>query len=112
MENWELEFYWNKAKHQVKSMMNLNALPDMNGVLFLIGVQELGRWEGEFSKEQKQDLMHIAICVLFEDFYEFTHKDEEGWPHYKVAIADLPNMILKEQENALNERIIDYFVKK
>jgi len=35
---------------------------DLNGVLFLIGVQELGRGHAHFSKEEKQDLLHIAIC--------------------------------------------------
>ena len=37
---------------------------DLNGVLFLIGVQELGKGALRFDKEQKQDLMHIAICKV------------------------------------------------
>ena len=38
--------------------------PDMNAILFLIGIQELGKGSQRFSKEQKQDLMHIAICKI------------------------------------------------
>ena len=45
---------------------NLGKKPtDLNGVLFLIGVQELGQGKKVFTKEQKQDLMHIAICKVY-----------------------------------------------
>jgi len=56
----------------------------------LIGVQELGRWRKDFSKEEKQDLMHIGTCeVLAADgHYTFTHRDADGWPHYR---SELPN---------------------
>jgi hypothetical protein len=39
--------------------------PDLNALLLLIGVQELGQGVAAFTKEQKQDLMHIATCKLF-----------------------------------------------
>ena len=112
MEDWELDFYWNKVRTQVKDMMRLNALPDMNGILFLIGVQELGRWEGEFTKEQKQDLMHIAVCSLLENdgYYEFIGRDADGWPHYELrkAIVDFGE---ESQENLLKRKVIAYFEK-
>ena len=49
----------------------------MDAMLFLIGVQELGRWKEGFTKEEKQDLMHIAVCRLFTDdgHYEFVGRD-------------------------------------
>lgn len=112
MQDWELDFYWNKVRTQVKDMMRLNALPDMNGILFLIGVQELGRWEGEFTKEQKQDLMHVAVCSLLESdgYYEFIGRDADGWPHYELrkAIVDLGE---ESQENLLKRKVIAYFEK-
>ncbi len=37
---------------------------DLNAVLFIIGTQELGQGNRSFSKEEKQDLMHIAICKV------------------------------------------------
>jgi hypothetical protein len=112
MEDWELEFYWNKVRDQVKAMMNLNGLPDMNGVLFLIGVQELGRWDGEFSKEQKQDLMHIAVCSLLENDgnYEFIGRDGDGWPHYELR-KGVTNLGEESQEDLLKRKIITYFEK-
>lgn len=82
----------------------------LNGILFLIGIQELGQGIREFTKEQKQDLMHIATCKLFSlsGFYEFTHRDEEGWPHYR-AVKTIPAANLKEQERMLKWHILEYF---
>lgn len=112
MQDWELDFYWNKVLHQVKDMMGLPELPNMNGVLFLIGVQELGRWEGNFSKEQKQDLMHIAVCSLLEQdgYYEFVGRDGDGWPHYKL-LKPVVEHGEANQENLLKRKAISYFEK-
>ncbi|RZL10117.1 MAG: hypothetical protein EOO62_13405 [Hymenobacter sp.] len=61
--------------------------PDLNALLLLIGVQELGQGVAEFTKEQKQDLMHIATCKLFSisGHYALERVDEEGWPHYQLV---------------------------
>jgi len=85
--------------------------PDINAILFLIGINELGFTKDEWEKEEKQDLMHIAICTLFKENYQFEREDNDGWPHF-IAIKLLPNMLLKEQENTLKEKIIDYFIEK
>lgn len=85
--------------------------PDINAILFLIGVNELGFTKEIWEKEEKQNLMHVAICVLFEEYYQFEKLDEDKWPHYKI-IKPLKNMLLKEQENTLKEKIIHYFVEK
>ena len=34
--------------------------PDLKVMLFLIGVQELGKGPKKYSKRQKEELMHIA----------------------------------------------------
>lgn len=82
----------------------------LNGILFLIGVQELGQGITEFTKEQKQDLMHIATCKLFSlsGYYEFTGLDQEGWPHYKL-LKPIPSANLKEQDRMLKWHILEYF---
>jgi hypothetical protein len=84
--------------------------PDLNAILFLIGIQELGQGITEFTKEQKQDLMHIATCKVFSlsGFYEFTHTDADGWPHYR-SIMPLPAGHLKAQERMLKWHIVEYF---
>jgi hypothetical protein len=83
---------------------------DLNGVLFLIGVQELGQGYRNFSKEEKQDLMHIAICkaLSFSGYYELEGIDKEGWPHWR-AVKKLPRFDLLEQEQLLKMSVLDYF---
>lgn len=84
--------------------------PDLNALLLLIGVQELGQGVAAFTKEQKQDLMHIATCKLFSlsGHYELSHVDEEGWPHYKL-VNPVPFANLKEQERMLKWHMLEYF---
>lgn len=83
--------------------------PDMNGILFLIGIQELGQGIKTFTKEEKQDLMHIAICRLLSKggYYSLIGQDENGWPHWKL-IKPLPSFDLLEQEMLLKMQVIDY----
>jgi hypothetical protein len=86
---------------------------DLNAVLFLIGAQELGQGIREFTKEEKQDLMHIAICKIlsYSGFYELEGLDEEGWPHWKL-IKKLPRFDTTEQEKLLKTYVIEYFEKE
>jgi len=82
MEEWQLDFKWLEVRHYVKDSLSRTELPDLNGILFMIGIQELGRWQEKFTKEEKQDLMHIAVCRLLsiDGFYEFAGRDADGWP--------------------------------
>jgi hypothetical protein len=86
---------------------------DLNNVLFLIGVQELGKGMLDFSTEEKQDLMHIAICKVlsYAGFYELEGHDEEGWPHWQNA-EKVPKLSLSEQEHMLKMYVIEYFEKE
>lgn len=87
-------------------------IPDMEGILFLIGVNEFGRQppRGKFTKEQKQDLMHIAVCTLLTqlDYYKFIGRDEDGWPHFET-VQPVPQMMMLEQESILKACIVHYF---
>lgn len=84
--------------------------PDMEAILFLIGMQETGFIKEKITKEQKQDLMHVAVCTLFSQsgFYELEGKDQDGWPHFK-QLKSLPEMNMTEQENFLKDHILLYF---
>lgn len=110
MENWELDFEWLRVQHQVQDAMRRDTLPDLNTVLFLIGIQELGRWKKGFSKEEKQDLMHIAVCRLlaYDDCYEFVGRDADGWPHWRQT-RDLTPLPVAEQERLLKAKAVQYF---
>lgn len=83
---------------------------DLNGVLFMVGVQELGRGNRPFSKEEKQDLMHIGICRVLSPagYYELEGTDKDGWPHWKL-VKKLPHFDLLEQEKLLKMHVIEYF---
>jgi hypothetical protein len=73
-------------------------------------MQETGFMQENISKEQKQDLMHVAVCkVLSQSGYYFLEgNDEEGWPHYK-QVKELPVMIAHEQENFIKDHVLLYF---
>lgn len=83
---------------------------DLKGVLFLIGVQELGKGNISFSKEEKQDLIHIAVCKVlsYGGFYELEGYDEEGWPHW-VNIKHLPAVNIFSQETLLKHYVLHFF---
>jgi hypothetical protein len=87
--------------------------PDMESILFLIGVQELGDIKEKFTKEQKQDLMHIAVCSLLSasGYYELEGTDADGWPHYRQLKA-LPVMDVIAQENFMKDHVLLYFDEK
>jgi len=86
---------------------------DLDAIIYLVGVQELGQLHRKFKKDEKINLMHIAICRLLEPFgyYEFEYFDEGGWPHYKI-IEQLPPLKAGEQSVLMKEAIVQYFVEK
>ena len=104
----DLQVRWLKLRLKLKDKFGIK--PDMNGVLILIGVQELGQGPQAFSKEQKQDLMHIAVCTVLtpSGYYRPDGLDEEGWPHF-TQLKPLPGFDLIEQENFLKDHILLYF---
>lgn len=85
---------------------------DLQAVLFLIGVQELGKGPKKFSKRQKLEVLHIAVCSLLVEYgyYEFEGYDQEGWPHYQRT-EKLPSLNVKEQELLMKEAVVNYFEK-
>ena len=105
----DIDRKWQLVLQQVDQALGKKP-KDLNGVLFLIGVQELGKGYKNFSKEEKQDLIHIAICKVLSlsGFYVLEGLDEEGWPHWKLN-KKLPSFDLLEQEKLLKMHVIEYF---
>lgn len=105
----EVNTKWSKLQKAVSLQFDTD-FPDIKIMLFLIGVQELGKGPQDFSKRQKEELMHIATCRLFSSmgFYELKGLDEEGWPHWEL-VKPIPNYTLLEQELIIKSLIIDYF---
>lgn len=109
METWELEFEWLRVRSIMQEKMGLTEKPDLNAVLLLIGVNELGVLKDDWSKEEKQDLMHIAVCKLLSDdgHYEYIGLDGDGWPHYQPLVP-VEIKGVKAQEELLTEKAIQY----
>jgi hypothetical protein len=86
---------------------------DLKSVLFLIGVQELGKGVRQFTKEEKRDLIHIAICKVLSlsGYYQLEGLDESGWPHWKL-MKKLPHFDILEQEKLLKMHVLEYFAKE
>jgi hypothetical protein len=105
----ELQRRWQALLAELEKIVTKKP-KDLNGVLFLIGMQELGRGPGRFTKEEKQDLMHIAICKVLSlaGYYTLEGQDEQGWPHWKL-VKKLPHFDLLEQEKLLKMHVIEYF---
>ncbi len=106
-----LENEWTFLLNKLKDKFGKK--PDLQGVLFLIGIQELGKGSQTFSKEEKQDLMHIAICKLmsYGGYYELEGVDAEGWPHWK-SVKKLPFFDIMSQEELLQMYAVEYFEKE
>ncbi len=104
----DLQIRWLKLRIKLKEQFGIK--PDMDGILFLIGIQELGAGKQDFTKEEKQDLMHIAVCTVLSQsgYYALEGNDADGWPHFKQLKA-LPGFIMIEQENFLKDHILLYF---
>ncbi|MFV0573007.1 MAG: hypothetical protein ACK5M1_11330 [Xanthomarina gelatinilytica] len=85
---------------------------DLDAIIYLIGVQELGQFDKKFKKDHKLDLMHVAICRLLEPYgyYEFDYFDEDGWPHYIIK-EQLPPLKAGEQSVLMKEAIVSYFME-
>ena len=109
-EDWQLDFEWLRVRTFLKDALNRKNLPDFQEVLFLIGLQELGRLKDGFTKEEKQDLIHIATCELLsiDGYYEFKGRDQDGWPHYD-RVKKIPFEGVGPQENYLKQKITEYF---
>ena len=111
-EEINLKENWQTLQSFLKN--NLGKKPtDLNGVLFIIGVQELGQGKKFFTKEQKQDLMHIAICKVlsYGGYYQLDGMDSEGWPHWKLT-QPLPHFDMIAQEKLLKHFVLEYFRKE
>jgi hypothetical protein len=106
--NDDLQVRWWKL--EAKMIERFGKKPDMEAVLFLIGIQESGHVRSKFTKEQKQDLMHVAVCTLLSQsgYYEIERYDDDGWPHFR-QLKSLPVMNMIDQENFLKDHALLYF---
>ena len=101
---------WDYLVKKLTQQFSEGDVLNLDGIIYLIGVQELGQGKRQFKKDEKVNLMHIAICKLLEPYgyYEFDYFDKDGWPHYRI-LTDLPNLKPGEQTVLMKEALINYF---
>ncbi|CAA0151754.1 conserved hypothetical protein [Tenacibaculum maritimum] len=109
-KNTELREKWTLIVNQLSEQFADGDELNVDGIIYLVGVQELGQGHRKFKKDEKVNLMHIAICKLLEPYgyYEFDFFDNDGWPHYKI-LNELPSLKPGEQSVLIKEAIINYF---
>ncbi|EAQ48192.1 hypothetical protein MED217_00300 [Leeuwenhoekiella blandensis MED217] len=109
----QLKERWEQVVNKLSARFADGEPLDLDAIIYLIGVQELGKPGKRFKKDDKINLMHIAICRLLEPFgyYRFDYQDEDGWPHYEM-IEQLPSLKAGEQSLLMKEAIVQYFLEK
>ena len=83
---------------------------DVQGIIYLVGVQELGQGPKKYSKKEKMDLMHVAVCAILEPYgyFEYIGKDKDGWLHFEDK-QKLPQLSNSQQLKLIKQGLIDYF---
>jgi len=109
----QLKQRWETVVQKLSAQFADSEPLDLDGIIYLIGLQELGQLHREFKKDEKVNLMHIAICRLLEPYgyYEFDYFDRDGWPHYKIK-EELPPLKAGEQAVLMKEAIVQYFLER
>ncbi len=102
---------WKKIEAFFEEHFGTEKNPPVESLLFLIGVQELGSGSQKYSKDDKVNLIHIAVCRLLEPFgyYKFEDYDDDGWPIFQ-QLEELPELKPNEQQLLMKKAIIQYFI--
>ena len=85
---------------------------DLNGVLFLVGIRERGLIFGQFTKEEKVNLINLGSCTLYREMglVDLIGVDKEGWPVFRQKA--LAPMIAEELKlKTLQDCALKYFAK-
>lgn len=109
----QLKERWEQLVEKLSNQFADGDAMELDAIIYLVGIQELGQYHNTFKKDEKLNLMHIAICRLLEPYgyYEFEFFDEEGWPHYTIK-EELPALKAGEQSVLMKEAIVSYFLEK
>lgn len=105
----EISYKWKQVLAFFET--HFNKKPDLNAILFLIGIRELGELpEKKYTKDEKTHLMHIANCKIlsYSGYYEQKGVDEKNWPVWE-NVKPIPPMNIFEQENLIRQHVIEYF---
>ena len=102
---------WKEVEHFFQINFDTEKNVPIETILFLIGIQELGSGKQEYTKDDKINMIHIAVCRLLQPFgyYKFSHYDDDGYPHFDELEA-LPELKPNEQTLLMKKAVIQYFI--
>lgn len=102
---------WQEVEKFFQERFDTEKHPQIDTILFLIGVQELGSGKQKYTKDDKLNILHIAVCRLLEPFgyYQFSHYDDDGFPHFDETDT-LPELKPNEQQLLMKKAVIQYFI--
>jgi len=108
-----LKSRWENLVEMLTDQFSDGEALDVEGILYLIGLQEFGKPHKRFKKEDNVNLIHIGICTVLEPYgyYSFDFIDEQGWPHFK-STTPLPFLKPGEQSVLMKTSIVEYFLKQ
>ena len=109
----KLKDRWNHLNTFLSGRFSNGEPIDVEGVLYLVGLQELGQVHRKMKKDDNVNLIHIGICTVLEPYgyYRFDFFDEEGWPHFEL-LESLPVLKPGEQSILMKEALVEYFLKR
>ncbi|MBN2165530.1 MAG: hypothetical protein JW717_04580 [Marinilabiliaceae bacterium] len=101
-EEWD-EFLLKASKH-------FNVMANQEFLLFLAGIQALGKGYKSYSKQEKMDLIALGQCKLLSQkgFMIAVGNDYEGWPTFE-AKTSLDVMSYLEKERLMREALMEYY---
>jgi hypothetical protein len=110
MRSEELKRDWEQLLKKLSEQFPGDGDLELDSVLLLIGMQELQMGYIRLKKDDKLNVLHIAICTVLEPFgyYEFEKRDEDGWPHFR-SLQPLPQLRAGEQSVLMKEAVVQYF---
>lgn len=82
---------------------------DIPAMLFVAGLQALGRPARPLTREEKTELIHIGACAVLAPYgyYRLEGRDERGFPHYEPVRRVEPSAAADGE--LLKEALIKYF---
>lgn len=104
-----LEPRWSRLQQWLQGRFDKEA--DLEGILFLIGVQETGRgYEPDLEKEVKERLVMEGTYCAFETLglYRRVGMEKDGHWIWERR-TDTPDLSIEQQETLLKMAILHYF---
>lgn len=97
----------------LKSGNLFNVMANYEFMLFIIGIQESGKGFGNYSKQEKTDLISLGVCKMLEQagYMQANGSDADGWPQF-TSLKDHNAMPPMQYNQLMKQNIMDYFNAK